>query len=86
LAVRDVLEPFEEFQEIYNDLRSGKANPSDYLHFAGRFPEGDYYSLTEGGWQAIYFVDFETRTCRAVSLAPVSWLQTAKSHRTPKLI
>ena len=85
LKAREQLEKFNEFQHIYIQLLSGKADPAKFLHLAGQKSEGDYYALTEHGWQVLFFVDYERRTCVAMSLHRAGAIQRALSHRQPGL-
>lgn len=85
VKAREQLNSFRTFQDIYISLLTGRADPSGFLHLAKQLPEGDYYALTEHGWQVLYLVDYERRTCVAVSLQRADAIARAVSHSGPRL-
>lgn len=85
LSAYEQLADFDKFHAIYIKLLNGKEDPAKYLHLAGQEAEGDYYALTEHGWQILFLVDYETRTCFAISLQPAGDVKRAISHRRSPL-
>ena len=85
LKAREDLKPFGRFHKIYLDLLIGSADPTVLLHLVGHETEGDYYALTEHGWQVLFLVDYERRLCIAVSLNRATKFQEAASHLAPRL-